>query len=94
VESVDDLIERIAERTEGWSGADLKLLVEKSKKRNLLDLIRGRKRKLTQKDFEKILEKQKPSTQAWFAEAIRACKRYGEGELLKEIEEIELKIKI
>ncbi len=94
VESVDDLIERIAERTEGWSGADLKLLVEKSKKRNLLDLIRGRKRKLTQKDFEKILEKQKPSTQAWFAEAIRACKRYGEEELLTEIEEIELKIKI
>jgi transitional endoplasmic reticulum ATPase len=85
-EDVDSIVENLASKTEGWSGADLKQLIEDSKKRSLLDIIKGNsKNKLTAKDFEKVLTKQKPSTKPWFSEAIRACKRYGEKDLLEEI---------
>jgi transitional endoplasmic reticulum ATPase len=85
-DDIDALIENLASRTEGWSGADLKQLIENSKKRSLLDMIKGNaKDKLTLKDFEKVVEKQKPSIKPWFSEAVRACKRYGERDLLEEI---------
>jgi SpoVK/Ycf46/Vps4 family AAA+-type ATPase len=86
IADVDNIIENLASKTEGWSGADLKQLIEDSKKRGLLDIIKGNtKNKLTAKDFEKVLAKQKPSTKPWFSEAIRACRRYGEDDLLEEI---------
>jgi SpoVK/Ycf46/Vps4 family AAA+-type ATPase len=59
-EDVDSIVENLASKTEGWSGADLKQLIEDSKKRSLLDIIKGNsKNKLTAKDFEKVLAKQK-----------------------------------
>ena len=89
-EDPEALIEDLAEKTEGWSGADLKQLVKDSKKKSLLDIIRGRgKDKLKRRDFEKILERQKPSTRPWFSEAVRACRRYGEDDLLEEILKLE-----
>jgi hypothetical protein len=49
-------------------------------------MIKGNaKDKLTLKDFEKVVEKQKPSIKPWFSEAVRACRRYGEEDLLEDI---------
>ncbi|MDI6799014.1 MAG: AAA family ATPase [Candidatus Aenigmarchaeota archaeon] len=84
-EDVNTLTENLASKTEGWSGDDLRQLIKDSKKKGFLDYIRGNRNRLTLKDFERVLEKRKPSVSPWFSEAIRACKRYGENDLLKEI---------
>ena len=53
-----DLIRHLAEKTEGWSGADLEYLVEDAKEIALRDAVRGlRGRKLELEDFERALSK-------------------------------------
>jgi len=85
-EDENGLIEYLAERTEGFSGDDLRQLVQDAQKRPILDSIRGiRDRKLYQKDFERALSKRRNSVDPWFNDAIRACKRYKEDGLLEDI---------
>jgi len=85
-ENVDELIEYLAGKTEGWSGDDLRQLVADSRKRGILDTIRGyRDRRLGRDDFERAYQKGHASTTPWFKEAIDGCKRYGEDYLLDDI---------
>lgn len=85
-EDENALIEYLAERTEGFSGDDLRQLVQDAQKKPILDSIRGLgNRKLQQKDFERALSKRKNSVDPWFEEAKRACKMYKEDQLLEDI---------
>jgi SpoVK/Ycf46/Vps4 family AAA+-type ATPase len=80
------LLEDLAVKTNGWSGDDIRQLIDDAKERPLLEAIKGKNhRKLTTEDFEYALSKRQPSVNPWFIEAIKACKRYNEEKLLKDI---------
>lgn len=82
----ETLVSNLAERTESFSGADLVSLVDFAKEKPLLEAIRGeRVRRIRKEDFEDVLKTKKPSVTPWFSEAIRACKRYEEKDLLEEL---------
>jgi SpoVK/Ycf46/Vps4 family AAA+-type ATPase len=60
----------IARRTEGYSGADLRLLAEDAAEQALEDSIRsGDARPISQQDFESALRRVHPSTKPWFESA-------------------------
>ncbi len=85
-DDLEKLKEYLAERTETWSGADLMLLVDDAIEIPLLDAIKNsNRRKLKRDDFYKALEGRHSSIKPWFEEAVRACRRYSEDELLEEI---------
>ncbi|MDP8968100.1 MAG: ATP-binding protein, partial [Actinomycetota bacterium] len=68
VERVDP--DRLARRTDGFSGADLAHLVEVGLEHALADSIRtGTARPITQKDLERARKEISPSTRPWFATA-------------------------
>jgi len=68
VERVDP--DRLASRTDGFSGADLVHLVEVGLEHALADSIRtGTARPITQKDLERARKEISPSTRPWFATA-------------------------
>lgn len=57
----------LADRTEGFSGADLAFLVEAATESAMEDsLVTGKVRQIVRSDFEKALREVKPSTRAWF----------------------------
>jgi SpoVK/Ycf46/Vps4 family AAA+-type ATPase len=68
VERVDP--DRLASRTDGFSGADLVHLVEVGLEHALADSIRtGTARPITQQDLERARKEISPSTRPWFATA-------------------------
>jgi len=81
------LLSDLADRTESFSGADIiNSLIEDAVDIPLSEARTvGIIRKIRKSDFEEVLKKKKPSTTSWFSEAIRACKRYDENDLLEEI---------
>ncbi len=79
-------IESLASLTEGWSGSDLEALINDAKQIAVNKEIKGSKQqKVSEEDFGLALSKRQPSVNPWFVEATRACRRYGEEELLNEI---------
>ena len=80
------LVSDMAERTLGFSGADLVSLVDCSKEKPLLEAIKGEMvRRVRKEDFEDVLKTKQPSVNSWFSEAVRACRRYDEKDFLEEI---------
>jgi transitional endoplasmic reticulum ATPase len=60
----------IANKTEGFSGADLRAVVETAVEEKLLDAVsRGEPSPITTGDLARAAERLKPSTQEWFASA-------------------------
>src|SRR5882672_5049707 len=60
-------LERLAARTEGFSGADLRLLCESAAESALEDsLVSGKNRPIQPGDFERALRELAPSTRPWF----------------------------
>lgn len=60
----------MADRTDGFSGADLGFLVEVATEAAIEDsLVTGKVRQITKPDFDKALKEVKPSTRAWFESA-------------------------
>lgn len=88
-----DLIEYAAGKTEGWSGADLKGLIDVATDGPLKDYKRAAARgirpnsvrKVNIEDFNRALTERDSSIKSWFRDAIRSCKRYKENEILKDI---------
>lgn len=69
----------LAERTENFSGADIVSLIDFAKDRPLSEAVRnGFARRIRREDFENALQTKRSSTTSWFAEAVKACKRYDE----------------
>ena len=65
VEGVD--LARVAARTDGYSGADIRLLCEAAAEEALADSVRtGRPRPITQADLERAAKGVRPSTRQWF----------------------------
>jgi SpoVK/Ycf46/Vps4 family AAA+-type ATPase len=80
------LLSDLAERTENFSGADLVSLIDSAKDKPLSEAVRnGFARRIRKEDFEDVLQNKKSSTTSWFSDAVRACKRYEEKDLLEEI---------
>lgn len=60
-------VERLAEQTNGYSGADLRLLCESAAERALASsMATGTVRPISKQDFELSLREVKPSTRPWF----------------------------
>lgn len=65
VEGVD--LARVAARTDGYSGADIRLLCEAAAEEALADSVRtGRPRPISQADLDRALKDVRPSTRPWF----------------------------
>lgn len=77
----ENLLTDLAERTPNFSGDDLNSLVEDTKDIPIYEA----RRVLKKEDFDKILKTKNSSIISWFSEAIRACRRYDEKDLLGEI---------
>jgi len=76
----------LADRTADFSGADLVSLIDSAKDKPLSEAVRnGFPRRIKKEDFDEVLQNKKSSTNSWFSEAARACKRYDENDLLDEI---------
>jgi len=80
------LLSELADRTADFSGADLVSLIDSAKDKPLSEAVRnGFPRRIKKEDFDEVLQNKKSSTNSWFSEAARACKRYDENDLLDEI---------
>ncbi|MDQ4091558.1 MAG: ATP-binding protein [Actinomycetota bacterium] len=65
VEGVD--LARVAARTDGYSGADIRLLCEAAAEEALADSVRtGRPRPISQADLDRAVKDVRPSTRPWF----------------------------
>jgi SpoVK/Ycf46/Vps4 family AAA+-type ATPase len=63
-------LDDLAKRTDGWSGADLRLLCSSGAEHALLDSIeRGTARPIEQADLRRALKEMKPSVRPWFETA-------------------------
>ncbi|MCC3779289.1 ATP-binding protein, partial [Streptomyces sp. UNOB3_S3] len=71
---------RLARRTDGFSGADLRHLCESAAERALLDSVRtGEARMIGMADFTAVLGGLRPSTGPWFASARNVAQFANEG---------------
>jgi transitional endoplasmic reticulum ATPase len=82
-----DIVDYLANKTEGWSSADLKALVEDAKKGPLRDLHSDSDpvRKVVRSDFDTALSKRNPTVNSWYFEAIQGCRHFKENEILEDI---------
>ena len=83
----DDLdLEKLAEVTESYSGADIAAICKEAADIPLGEALRGAEpRKIGMKDFLKVLEGRKPSILSWYVEARAQIKRTGEEEVFEGI---------
>ncbi|MBO0654349.1 tetratricopeptide repeat protein [Streptomyces triculaminicus] len=71
---------KLAKRTDGFSGADLKHLCESAAERALMDSVRtGEARMIGMADFTAVLGQVRPSTGPWFASARNVAQFANEG---------------
>jgi transitional endoplasmic reticulum ATPase len=82
-------LEELASKTHGFSGADIKGVVEAAIDIPLLEAIKGAEpRQVSRQDFLKAISLAKPSIKPWITDAIKAVKIYGEGDLASQIEDL------
>jgi transitional endoplasmic reticulum ATPase len=78
--------DRVARKTDGFSGADLKAVVDLAVERKLTDAIRtGRPLPVTTDDLLKALKEVRPSTREWFATARNYVMYANEGGLYDDV---------
>lgn len=78
--------EHLAKKTDGYSGADLKSVVDVAVERKLREaLSTGKIKPLTTKDLQSVLGEVKPSTKEWFASARNYALYSNEGGLYDDI---------
>ncbi|MBT2383515.1 26S protease regulatory subunit [Streptomyces sp. ISL-11] len=77
---------KLAKRTDGFSGADLRHLCESASERALLDSVRtGRARLIEMSDLLAALDQVRPSTGPWFSSARNVAQFANEGGLYDEL---------
>ncbi|MGM0771838.1 MAG: AAA family ATPase [Halobacteriota archaeon] len=83
----DDIdIEKLAEMTESYSGADISAICKEAADIPLGEALRGGEpRKIKMDDFRKVLEQRRPSITSWYSEAQREIKKSGEEEAFREL---------
>lgn len=76
----------LARKTAGFSGADLKSIIEEAADIPLSEALKsGRRREITMQDFEEVLAKKRSSVSAWLTEARREIQKVGEEDVFKEL---------
>lgn len=76
----------LARKTAGFSGADLKSIIDEAANIPLTEALKtGRRRRINMKDFETVLDKKRSSVSAWLTEARREIKKVGEEDVFKEL---------
>jgi len=79
-------LDAVAKATDGWSGADLRLLCEDAASRALGDAVAsGSVRPITQKDLRAARRAIRPTMSEWFAQARNAAQFSNEGGLYDEL---------
>lgn len=79
-------LDKVARKTDGFSGADLKAVVDLAVERKLTDAIRtGRPLPVTTDDLLKALKEVRPSTREWFATARNYVMYANEGGLYDDV---------
>ncbi len=72
-------VNRLAEITESYSGADISAICKEAADIPLGEALRGGEaRKIEERDFVKVLEGRKPSILSWYVEARKEVKKSGE----------------
>jgi SpoVK/Ycf46/Vps4 family AAA+-type ATPase len=79
-------IERIAQRTEHFSGADIDGLIDLAKESALADGLRGLERGLQDADFDAALPQMQPSTLDWLRTVRNVVKYAGDDGTYKDVE--------
>jgi SpoVK/Ycf46/Vps4 family AAA+-type ATPase len=78
--------DKVARKTDGFSGADLKAVVDLAIERKLTDAIRtGRPVPITTEDLLKSAKEVRPSTREWFATARNYVMYANEGGLYDDV---------
>ncbi len=81
---VDDSVNfrKLAESTEGYSSADIKLICDEAAKIPWKESMEsGEKRPISMEDFKKVLSERKPSITPWLKQAEKQLRESGESEL-------------
>lgn len=79
-------VERIAQRAEHFSGADIDGLIDLAKESALADGLRGRERGLQDGDFEAAFSQMQPSTLDWLRTVRNVVKYAGDDGTYKDVE--------
>jgi transitional endoplasmic reticulum ATPase len=83
----------LADRTENFSGADMKALCERATEIPLKECLKFNvKRNINSLDFQQALHGMKPTTQPWFRNSIKRIKELGEAGNFPEIMDFEKQV--
>jgi transitional endoplasmic reticulum ATPase len=91
-EAID--LDRLAARTEHYSGADIDGLIEVAKESALADSLSGTERGLTMADFDAALAQLQPSTLDWLRTVRNVVKYAGDDGTYKEVEQYLKRVKL